>query len=96
MWRGHQIEKTAFGEWRYTDTKQPVESLPGRDCGHCGKPPTAEDHDACLGTLPGVVNACCGHGEVKSAYVDFDDGRRLSGQAARQWQLEVTRQCQNQ
>ena len=33
-----------------------------RPCPRCGEMPTEEGHDACLGTLPGVVNACCGHG----------------------------------
>lgn len=33
-----------------------------RPCRRCGRPPTAEGHDACLGTLPHVTSACCGHG----------------------------------
>ncbi len=32
-------------------------------CSHCHLLPTPEGHDACLGTLPGVWNACCGHGK---------------------------------
>lgn len=27
--------------------------------------------DPCIGYLPGVYNACCGHGDDKSAYVSF-------------------------
>ena len=42
-------------------------------------------HDGCLGTLPGVVNACCGHGTDGEAYVSLDDGRRLAGLDALGW-----------
>lgn len=41
-------------------------------CGHCGLPRTKEGHDGCIGTLEGVKNACCGHGEEAVAYVQFD------------------------
>lgn len=41
-------------------------------CGHCGLKRTPEGHDGCIGTLEGVMNACCGHGEDKVAYVQFD------------------------
>jgi hypothetical protein len=59
-------------------------------CRHCNLPRTAEGHDACVGTLPGVANACCGHGETQMAYVQFrhanyendPNGKRLSGQSA--------------
>ena len=45
----------------------------GKDiCGHCGKKRTAHGHDGCVGTLKGVTNACCGHGEDRMAYVQFD------------------------
>ena len=41
-------------------------------CTHCGKERTAEGHDGCVGTLPNVMNACCGHGKVNEAYVQFN------------------------
>lgn len=41
-------------------------------CGYCGKKRTTEGHDGCIGTLKGVMNACCGHGEVRMAYVQFN------------------------
>ena len=45
----------------------------GRDfCLHCKKHNTPEGHDGCIGTLIGVMNACCGHGETSSAYVQFN------------------------
>lgn len=80
--RGHKIE-LKDGEWVYADTKQPVKDnwkeLP---CGECGLHFTDEGHDGCLGTLPTVKNACCGHGNVGEAYVQFNDGSRIDGQAA--------------
>lgn len=59
-------------------------------CKSCDRHPTKEGHDACLGELPGVANACCGHGDVEKAYVQFDhdnydslpNQQRLSGQVA--------------
>ena len=49
------------GVWRYEDGV-PLDDDPDRPCPRCGRPPTAEGHDACLGTIPGCVSACCGHG----------------------------------
>jgi len=66
----------------YADTRQPVAENPHRECGRCGRPPTAEGHDAYLGTLPGVMNACCGHGQANEAYVQREDGSSYSGEAA--------------
>lgn len=77
-WRGHAIEHPG---WIYSNTGEPVEGTQ-RPCGHCQRPPTANDHDACLGTLPGVANACCGHGVSENAYVQLDDGSVLRGDAA--------------
>lgn len=48
-------------------------------CGHCGLSRATEGHDGCVGTLPGVMNACCGHGEVGMAYVQYEDGTRVAG-----------------
>ncbi|APC48975.1 hypothetical protein BME96_12575 [Virgibacillus halodenitrificans] len=70
--RGHEIEFTN-GIWIYSDTKEPTVNNE-RDCGHCGLSNTTEGHDGCLGALRGVMNACCGHGNINEAYVQFDDG----------------------
>lgn len=43
-----------------------------RECPKCNKLPTPEGHDACLGTLPGVKFACCGHG-VHHGYIYFEN-----------------------
>lgn len=59
-------------------------------CGYCEKKRTTEGHDGCVGTLDNVMNACCGHGQVEMAYVQFNhkdyeqnpNNNRLSGEAA--------------
>lgn len=49
-------------------------------CAKCGLGPTAEGHDGCLGTLPdSVMNACCGHGNDRQAYVQFWGGDDVEG-----------------
>jgi hypothetical protein len=47
--------------WVWSDTGAPVDENP-RLCPKCGRLPTPEGHDACLGRIPGVESACCGHG----------------------------------
>lgn len=92
QWRGHDIIRvsgpgaSSDDVWVYADTHEPVAWLAARPCGRCGAAATSEGHDGCLGALPGVSNACCGHGMVGDAYVQFDDGRHLAGQAALAWQ----------
>lgn len=63
----------------------------GKDfCLHCKKSRTKEGHDGCIGTLENVMNACCGHGDIKNAYVQFNHSKyeiepnkkRISGQSA--------------
>jgi len=57
-------------------------------CVHCLKGPTQEGHDGCLGTLPApVMNACCGHGKARLAYIQYwaedgTGGKRISGDEA--------------
>jgi len=80
--RGHQIE-FINNEWVFSDTLEPTaETHKSRACGNCGKMETAEGHDACLGNLPGVINACCGHGIILQAYIQFLNGTELRGSDA--------------
>ncbi|MCP4984845.1 MAG: hypothetical protein GY928_01910 [Colwellia sp.] len=45
----------------------------GKDiCGHCNMNRTKKGHDGCIGELPNVRNACCGHGDDTCAYVQFN------------------------
>lgn len=69
--------------WRYESDNLVVKDFwHGRPCGKCDKHKTPEGHDPCLGTLPGVQNACCGHGDRSDAYVVFDNDTRLAGDDA--------------
>ena len=79
--RGHKMHQGGSGDWFFSDTNEPVTTTwKHRPCGHCSLPNTAEGYDGCLGYLPGVMNACCGHGEPKSAYMQFEDGSIIRGE----------------
>ncbi len=78
--RGHEIVQIC-GHWRFKDTKECTAGR-RRSCGHCGRPNTVEGHDGCLGALPSVLNACCGHGQPQDAYVQFNNGTRIDGHTA--------------
>lgn len=80
--RGHEIE-IVDGIWVYADDHSPtVENYIKRPCGHCDLSYTPQGHDGCLGTLENVLNACCGHGDVNEAYVQFTNGKSISAQEA--------------
>lgn len=80
--RGHEIEDVD-GQFIYCDTKEPTASTyQNRPCGHCGMHNTKEGHDGCLGTLPSVMNACCGHGKSNEVYLQFLDGFCIRGEDA--------------
>jgi len=77
-WRGHPtVWKN--DSWLFEDTLEPIPGYGGskRPCVKCGK--TFEgsnmgESDPCLGDLPGVDNACCGHGVRKTSYIRFTNG----------------------
>lgn len=62
--RGHETHWDG-SQWVYSDTGKPDDGK--RRCTRCGKLPTPEGHDACLGRIEGLSSACCGHG-VKDPY----------------------------
>lgn len=64
-------------DWIYADDKTIVRYNP-RSCPRCGHMPTEEGYDYCLGKLPGVLNACCGHG-VEEGYIQFENGIEIRG-----------------
>lgn len=78
--RGHKIEKLD-GEFVYSDTKK-ITVGNVRPCGYCGLPNTSDDCDGCLGKLPDIINACCGHGQIDEAYLQYKDGLIISGKQA--------------
>lgn len=43
------------------------------NCAKCGarRLSLCTEPDPCIGYLPGVYNACCGHGEDDNAYITF-------------------------
>jgi hypothetical protein len=79
--RGHKME-LYNGKWVYSDNKQSVADFK-RPCGYCGNDATKEGHDRCLGTLKGLMNACCGHSNIKKTFVQFLDGHIIRGEDAR-------------
>ena len=81
-YRGHKIY-FADELWIYSDTLQPIRCNKNRLCGKCKQDNTAEGHDTCLGNLPGLMNACCGHGKTREAYVQFLDGFSIHGKKAK-------------
>ena len=51
--------------WHYEDGELADKPRP---CPFCGRLPTSEGYDGCLGYIPGAWSACCGHG-VETGYV---------------------------
>ena len=64
-------------QWVYEDNNVPVEEE-SRPCAHCGA--DILTHDACIGRIPNVKGACCGHGDPSKAYIVFKDGKRITGE----------------
>jgi len=56
---GHKIVHIN-GEWLYADTMTSASFE--RPCVRCGRFPTQEGYDYCLGYIEGAESACCGHG----------------------------------
>lgn len=61
--------------WRWQDTDAPAAGWGGeeRPCPQCGALADAGGPDPCMGVLPGVSAACCGHGRL-DGYVRLVDG----------------------
>lgn len=77
--RGHDVYEKD-GVFYYVDNDEPtVQTWESRPCGHCERHNTDEGHDGCLGTIPHVINACCGHGNIREAYVQFGGGFAIYG-----------------
>jgi hypothetical protein len=79
---GHPAEWDT-NHWVYLDNKEVIQHknnapINVRPCVKCGLMPTAEGQDPCIANLPGVQNACCGHG-VKKGYIHFTDDRIIRG-----------------
>ncbi len=77
--RGHFTIYNEKG-WLYEDTLEKADD--DRRCAHCHEYPTEEGYDHCLGFLPGVKHACCGHGIPENAYVVLDNDCCFRGHEA--------------
>jgi hypothetical protein len=64
--RGHEIV-FENNEWLWFDTKESI--TVERPCKKCGKMPTKEGYDACLGFIEDASAACCGHGITEKLIV---------------------------
>jgi hypothetical protein len=47
-------------------------------CASCGLKPRADGQDPCIPNLPGVIGACCGHGQ-RWGYIEFENGTSIFG-----------------
>ena len=56
--------------WKFEDNGKNIREET-RNCLRCGRNPTMDDHDSCLGKLKNVKSACCGHG-IKEKYVIYE------------------------
>ncbi len=81
-WRGHPII-WKNNQWWYADNMEPIPAQNGkvRSCGKCQSTKWSGDGevDECLGVLPGVMNACCGHGVREESYIQFTNGFAIRG-----------------
>ena len=57
-------------KWVYKDDMKPLDEH--RPCRRCERPPTKDGHDACLGEIPGITSACCGHGVEEPFVIKAD------------------------
>ena len=80
FYRGHAIY-CKNNIWYYSDTDEPTVNNV-RKCGYCEEAATIEGHDACLGTIPDIMNACCGHGIESDAYIQFNNDKVIRGKKA--------------
>lgn len=71
---GHEVYYDwDISKFRYKADGMIVNESDPRPCVRCNKKPLSSGEDNCLGILPGVKNACCGHG-VKEGYFEFKNG----------------------
>ena len=71
---GHDIYFNDVKGWLYLDGISVKENRP---CIKCNQKETKDGHDPCISNLPGVINACCGHG--KEGYIKFKNELLIRG-----------------
>lgn len=74
---GHPIFWMEGEGWKLNSTGERLTDTVEKSlsCVKCGLKATTEGHDPCIANLPGVKNACCGHGvnDGQQAYVQYED-----------------------
>ena len=71
--RGNRITYDEAAQcWRYDDGEPATTERP---CVKCHRSAGPDEPDPCLGWLPGVRAACCGHG-VGAGYVMSENGEK--------------------
>lgn len=76
------ITSTCFGRpisWNESKKRWEPQGTTGDGCPKCGRKPTPEGYDPCLGHIPGAVAACCGHGAANPTvtFPDVDTLKRV-------------------
>ena len=83
------MEKSASPRGPYPKARPYRRRVP-RECAACQAPrPPKEGPDPCLGWLPGVRYACCGHGFAGHCYLLYEDGRYVEYEIARNEQIAL-------
>lgn len=62
-----------------TDTTIVENDIVCRNCGHVKETGLNDEMDGCIEMLPGVVDACCGHGDPTKSYIHFQNGTVIRG-----------------
>ena len=70
------VGESKLWPWRYVDTNELYDNKNPRPCAECGRERQHDQPDPCLGWLPGVKFACCGHGFEGFGYIVHEDGTR--------------------
>ncbi len=73
--RGHVIYCNDGMNWLYIDDDSSADVE--RPCARCGRMPTPEGYDACIGYVEGATSACCGHG-VGEPFVIMEDEKDVN------------------
>jgi len=84
FYNGHEVYLMGM-DWFYMDTGENIKSVSQRKCPNCGEYATKEGHDFCIANLPNVKNACCGHGNIDEAYIEFNNGKIVRGKKCKKF-----------
>lgn len=72
---GHLAESVNGGDWFYDDTNESISIK--RSCVRCRQYAINDEYDACMGEIPAVRFACCGHG-AEDGYIVLNSGYKFT------------------